>query len=57
MWNLKYDTMNLARKQKQVHRHRKQTRGCQGVGGGVWWRVGGGWTGSAAGVVEANYYL
>ena len=28
MWNLKYDT-NLSTKQKQIHRHRKQTCGYQ----------------------------
>ena len=26
--------MNLLTKQKQTHRHREQTCGCQGVGGG-----------------------
>ena len=28
MWDLKYDTNGLT-KQKQTHRHRKQTYGCQ----------------------------
>ena len=28
IWNLKYDT-NLSTKQKQSHRHREQTCGCQ----------------------------
>ena len=37
MWNLKYD-MNLSMKQKQTHRHREQTCGCQG--GGTWGREG-----------------
>ena len=46
--------MSLAKKQKQIHRHRKQTHGCQGAGGVVESR--GGWTGSM-GVVEANYYV
>ena len=32
MWNLKYDA-NLPMKQKQTHRHRKQTCGCQGGNG------------------------
>ena len=42
MWNLKYKTNEL-KKQKQTHRHRKQTNGCQrgkmGVGDklGVWY--------------------
>ena len=35
MWNLKYAQMNLSTKQKQTHRHRKETWGCQG--GGVGW--------------------
>ena len=30
MWNLKYDANELITKQKQTHRHRKQTYGCQG---------------------------
>ena len=33
MWNLKYDTMNPSRKQKQNEDHREQTDGCQGVEG------------------------
>jgi len=34
--------MNLSTRQKQTHRHREQTCGCQGEGprGGAW----GGWT-------------
>ena len=34
--------MNLSMKQKQTHRHREQTRGCQGLGGrgGLGWEVG-----------------
>ena len=38
MWNLKYNTNELIHtKQKQTHRHREQTRGCQGgrVGEGI----------------------
>ena len=27
IWSLKYDTINLLMKQKQTHRHRKQTYG------------------------------
>ena len=27
--------MNLSKKQKQTHRHKEQTCGCQGVGGGM----------------------
>ena len=42
--------MNLSTKQKQIHRHREQSPGCQGWGGGV------GWTGSL-GLVDANYYV
>ena len=34
MQNLKYDTSELIMKQKQTHRHREQTCGCQG--GGCW---------------------
>ena len=29
MWNLKYDTNKFITKQKQIHRHRKQTYGYQ----------------------------
>ena len=34
--------MNLSRKQKQTHRHREQTCGCQrvGGGGGIDWKFG-----------------
>ena len=34
--------MNLSMVQKQTHRHRKQTYGCQGegVGGGLDWELG-----------------
>ena len=34
--------MNLSIKQKQIHRHREQTCGCQGgwVGGGLDWESG-----------------
>ena len=33
--------MNRATKQKQTHRHRDQTRGCQGrVWGGMHWEFG-----------------
>ena len=34
--------MNLSMKQKQTHRHREQTCGCQGggVGGGMDWEFG-----------------
>ena len=28
--------MNLSTKQKQTHRHREQTYGCQGGGGREW---------------------
>ena len=38
-------------KQKQTHRHRKQTFGCQGGAG-----KGEGWTGNL-GLVDANYYI
>ena len=41
-WNLKHDTVKLSMKQKQTHRHREQTAGCQG--GTCWWKNGvGGW--------------
>ena len=41
--------MNLSIKQKQAHRHRKQTSGCQGEG----WE-GEGWSGSV-GLLDAHY--
>ena len=40
--------MNLSMKQKQTHRQRKQTCGCQGLLGG--------WTGSLE-LTAANYYI
>ena len=43
--------MNLSTKQKQTHRHREQTCGCQGEEG-----VGKGWTGCLA-LADANYYI
>ena len=43
--------MNLSLKEKQTHRHREQTYGCQG-GGGVWEE----WTGNL-GLADANYYI
>ena len=43
--------MNLFTKQKQTHRHRDQTCGCQG---GEWEREG--WTGSL-GLVDTNCYI
>ena len=43
--------MNLSMKQKQTHRHREQTCGCQGVG-----HVAEGWSGSL-GLADANYYI
>ena len=42
---------NLSTKQKQTHRHREQTYGCQGGRS-----VGEGWIGSL-GLGEANYYI
>ena len=42
--------MNLFMKQKQTHRYREQTCGCQGEGG-----IGEGRNGSL-GLAEANYY-
>ena len=41
MWNLKIIQMDFLTKQKQIHRHRKQTYGCQWGKGqrdklGVW---------------------
>ena len=38
MWNLNMAQMNLSTKQKQTHRHRQQTCGCQG--GVAWGREG-----------------
>ena len=43
--------MKLSTKQKETHRHREQTCGCQGGG-----QVGEGWVGSL-GLTEANYYI
>ena len=43
--------MNLSMQQKQTHRHREQTYGCQK--GGV---IGEGWIGSL-GLADANYYI
>ena len=43
--------MNLSTKQKQTHRRREQTCGCQG--GGV---MREGWSGSL-GLADANYYI
>ena len=40
--------MNLPMKQKQIHRHREHTCGCQG---------GGGWTDWEFGLADANYYI
>ena len=50
MWNPNYGTNEPIYKQKQTHRHREQTCGCQRGGGAV------GWTGSL-GLVDANYYF
>ena len=43
--------MHLSTKQKQTHRHREQTCGCQGGGGEAEE-----WTGSL-GLVDANHYI
>ena len=43
--------MKLSAKQKQTHRHREQTCGCQGGG-----RVGKGRIGSL-GLTDGNYYI
>ena len=43
--------MNFSMKQKQTHRHREQTCGCQAGG-----EVGEGLTGSL-GLADANYYI
>ena len=43
--------MRLPTEQKQTHRHREQTCGCQGGGG-----IEEGWTGSL-GLADANYYI
>ena len=50
MWNLKCNRNELT-KQKQTHRHREETWGCQGVGSS-----GKGWIGSL-GLADANYYV
>ena len=43
--------MSLSTKQKQTHRHREQTCGCQGEG-----MVGKGWI-ESLGLAYANYYI
>ena len=43
--------MNLSMEQKQTHRHKEQTCGCQGGGG-----ARKGWIGSL-GLANANYYI
>ena len=43
--------MNISMKQKQTHRHREQTCGCQGG-----WGVRAEWIGSL-GLADANYYI
>ena len=43
--------MNLSTKQKQTHRHRDQTCGCQGGGKEVE-----GWIGNM-GLVDASFYI
>ena len=43
--------MNLSTKQKQTHRHRAQTCGCQGAEEG-----GEGWSGSL-GLADVSYYI
>ena len=43
--------MNLSMEQKQTHRHREQTCGCQG--GGSW---GEEWSGRLE-LADANYYI
>ena len=43
--------MNLFTKQKQTHRHREQTCGCQGVSG-----AREGWIGNLE-LADANYYI
>jgi len=43
--------MNLSIKQKQTHRHREQTCGCQGEGWREWDRL------RVWELVDANYYI
>ena len=43
--------MNLPTKQKQTHRHREQTCGCQGGEGVVEEWIG------SLGLADANYYI
>ena len=65
-WNLKLDTKNLSMKQKQTHRHREQTCGCQEGGwGGKDWEFGVsrfklfyiGWTGNKVLLRSTWYYI
>ena len=50
MWNLKYD-MNISTEQKQTHRHREETCGCQGGRGEGEGRIG------SLGLADANCYI
>ena len=43
--------MKLPTKQKQTHRHREQTCGCQGRGGAEEGRTG------KVGLADVNYYI
>ena len=51
MWNLKCGTNDPMTKQKQTHRYREQTCGCQEGRS-----VGEGWTGNLW-LVDASYYI
>ena len=51
MWNLKHGTNESIYKQKQTHRHRDQTCGCQ-VGG----EEGEGWTGNLGLVTQTTTF-
>ena len=50
MWNLKYDT-NISTEQKQTHRHREQSCGCQGGRGEGEETIG------SLGLADANCYI
>ena len=43
--------MNFSTKQKQTHRHREQTCGCQGGGGVGEEKI------ESLGLADANYYI
>ena len=55
MWNLKYDTNELIC-EKEIHRHKEQTYGCQGSG--EWGETDSGFAFRQINrLTDANYYV